>query len=94
MPLKSALKGPLTQLLIMQEEEDSDSEGPAGNTLDSTYECISNLPPTVVPAKEGMNDTMVLVTRLDNAGLDSPAPANSSNSPTKNRFVLRKKISL
>merc|ERR550519_972777 len=54
-----------------EEEEDSDSDGPVGNTLDSTYECIPNLPPTVVPAKEGMNDTMMLVTRLDNAGLDS-----------------------
>merc|ERR1719209_1740068 len=62
-------------------EEDSDSEGPTGSTLDSTYECISSLPSTAVAAKEGMNDTMVLVARLDSAGLDSPAPAQISISP-------------
>merc|ERR1719209_1801782 len=63
------------------DEEDSDSEGPAGSTLDSTYECISNLPSTATVSKDGMNDTMVLVARLDSAGLDSPAPAQISNSP-------------
>ena len=78
------------QLCIHQEaEEDSDSEGTAGSTLDSTYECISSLPPTVAPTvKEGMNDTMVLVARLDNAGLDSPAPALNSNSPVNSRFTF------
>ena len=49
--------------------------------MDSTYECISNLPSTATVAKEGMNDTLVLVARLDSAGLDSPAPARKSNSP-------------
>ena len=50
--------------------------------MDSTYECISSLPSiAVAEAKEGMNDTMVLVARLDNAGLDSPVPAQNSNSP-------------
>ena len=66
-------------------DEDSDSEGAAGSTLDSTYECISSLPST---AAEGMNDTMVLVARLDSAGLDSPAPAQISNSPTERRFAF------
>ena len=78
------------QLCIQKEaEEDSDSEGTAGSTLDSTYECISSLPPTSAPTiKEGMNDTMVLVARLDNAGLDSPAPALNSNSPVNSRFTF------
>ena len=49
--------------------------------MDSTYECISNLPSTATVSKDGMNDTMVLVARLDSAGLDSPAPAQISNSP-------------
>ena len=78
------------QLCIHQEaEEDSDSEGTAGSTLDSTYECISSLHSTAAPTvKEGMNDTMVLVARLDNAGLDSPAPALNSNSPIQSRFTF------
>lgn len=39
------------------------------------------------PVKEGMNDTMVLVEKLDNAGLDSPLPVKPSSSPTANRFA-------
>ena len=39
------------------------------------------------PVKEGMNDTMVLVEKLDNAGLDSPLPAKISSSPTASRFA-------
>ena len=80
------------QLCIHQEAEaeDSDSEGAAGSTLDSTYECASSLPSTAAPTnnKDGMNDTMVLVARLDNAGLDSPAPASNSHSPVKSRFTI------
>ena len=75
--------------LYYQEENDSDSEGTVG-TLDSTYECISSIPPwkpMPEPVKEGMNDTMVLVEKLDNAGLDSPLPAKISSSPTASRFA-------
>ena len=39
------------------------------------------------PVKEGMNDTMVLVEKLDNAGLDSPLPNKISSSPTASRFA-------
>merc|ERR1719209_2615150 len=73
-----------------EEENDSDSEGTVG-TLDSTYECISSIPPwkpMPEPVKEGMNDTMVLVEKLDNAGLDSPLPAKISSSPTASRLPL------
>ena len=78
-----------TKTLHQEAEEDSDSEGTAGSTLDSTYECASSLPSTAAPTnKDGMNDTMVLVARLDNAGLDSPAPALNSNSPVQSRFAI------
>ena len=56
--------------------------------MDSTYECISNLPSTATVVKEGMNDTLVLVARLDSAGLDSPAPAQISNSPRSATAVM------
>ena len=83
------------QLCIHQEaDEDSDSEGTAGSTLDSTYECASSLPSTAALTnnKDGMNDTMVMVERLDNAGLDSPAPALNSSSPVKSRLAFLTKV--
>ena len=74
---------------IKQEaDEDSDSEGAAGSTLDSTYECISTLGSSAAVSKEGMNDTKVLVARLDSAGLNIPAHAQISYSPTKSRFAF------